>query len=198
MTESRIETHPLTPDRWRDVAALMNARFDTRRCWCMAPRLTTSYRNRSGATNRRALKNVVDMSAAPPGVLAYVDAEPAGWCAVAPRTEFPRATARARRLGSTEGDVWSVVCFLVLRRMRRRGVSRALLAAAVDLAAQHGAKTVEAYPVEGTRNLFRGVSSVFRDAGFEEVARAAPNRPIVRFRVKRARRRSVRTPSVGE
>jgi GNAT superfamily N-acetyltransferase len=182
-----VETHPLTPDRWRDVAALMNARFDTRHCWCMAPRLTTDYKSRAGATNRRAFKNVVDRSPAPPGVLAYVDGAPVGWCAVAPRDDFPRAAARARRALPTDvrDDVWAVVCFLVLRPMRRRGLSRTLLAAAIDLAAHHGATVVEAYPVENTRNLFRGVPSVFRDAGFEEVARPQPQRPIMHYAVKR-------------
>jgi GNAT superfamily N-acetyltransferase len=84
--------------------------------------------------------------------------------------------------------VWAVVCFFVPAKMRRRGVSRVLLAAALDLARTHGARTVEAYPVEGTRNLFRGAPSVFVDAGFTEATRLAPKRPILRYTVRRSRR----------
>lgn len=166
----------------------MNARFDTRHCWCMWPRLATSYRNRTAASNKRSMKEAVDTASAPPGVLAYVDGVPAGWCAVAPREEYPRL-ARSRDTAAVDDKpVWSVVCFLVLRGQRRKGLSRTLLSAAVDLAAQHGAKIVEGYPAEGTPNLFRGVTSVFKAAGFKEVARRKPNRPIMRHQIKAARR----------
>jgi GNAT superfamily N-acetyltransferase len=189
-----IETYPLTPDRWRDFAAIMNARFDTRRCWCMAPRSIASYRQRTGEASRRAIKKVVDTAPAPPGVIAYVDGAPAGWCAVAPREEFPGIDARVRRVEAEAKErVWSVVCFSVLRPMRGRGLSRRLLLAAIELAAQHGATVVEAYPVENTRNLYRGVPSVYANAGFVEVARPQPTRPIVRYCVRPRRRRRLAT-----
>jgi len=185
-----IETHPLTPDRWRDFAELMNSRYDTRHCWCMWPRLATSYKARTGATNRRSIKKVVDTAKAPPGVLAYVDGVPAGWCAVAPREEY-RKLARSRSTSPFDDQpAWSVVCFLVRRGMRGQGLSRTLLSAAVELATQHGAKIVEGYPVEGTRNLFRGVPSVFSDAGFKKVARREANRPFMRYRTRPAHKRA--------
>jgi GNAT superfamily N-acetyltransferase len=187
-THPPIEAHPLTPDRWRDFAQLMSLRFDTRHCWCMWPRLTTDYKLRSGAANRRSMKKVVDDAAAAPGVLAYVDGVPAGWCAVAPREQYPKLD-RSRATARVDGaPVWSVVCFSVRRPMRRAGVSRALLTAAIELATRHGATILEAYPVEGTRNPFRGFSSVFRDAGFEEVARRQPKRPIMRRYLKPAKK----------
>ena len=155
----------------------MNARFDTRHCWCMWPRLATNYADRTGAANRRSIKRVVDTAAAPPGVLAYVDGEPAGWCAVAPREEYPKLDRSRATAAVDDEPVWSVVCFTVLRPMRGQGLSKTLLSAAVDLAAQHGAKIVEGYPVEGGRNHFRGIASVFKAAGFNEAARRQPNRP---------------------
>ena len=178
---ARVETYPLTPDRWRDFAQLMSLRFDTRYCWCMWPRTAESYKTRTAAANRRSIKKVVDSAAVPPGVLAYLDGEPAGWCAVAPREEYKKLD-RSRATSAVDVQpVWSVVCFSVRRDRRRAGLSRTLLSAAVDLAIQHGATIVEGYPVEGTRNLFRGVTSVFKDAGFKEVARRLPNRPIMRY-----------------
>ena len=178
---ARVETHPLTPDRWGDFAELMNSRYDTRHCWCMWPRITTNYRTRSGAANRRSIKNVVDTAAAPPGVLAYVDGEAAGWCAVAPREEYKRLGRSRATSPFDDQPVWSVVCFFIRRGRRRAGLSRTLLSAGVEFAIQHGATIVEGYPVEGTRNLFRGVASVFKDAGFKEAARRLPNRPLMRY-----------------
>jgi GNAT superfamily N-acetyltransferase len=183
-----VETHPLTPDRWRDFSALMKARFDTRHCWCMWPRRATDYRNWSAESNRRAIKQAVDRAPAPPGVLAYVDGEPAGWCAVAPRDEYPKLDRDRATAPLDDQRVWSVVCFLVLRNFRQRGLSKVLLQAAVDLAADHGAKVVEGYPAEGTRDAFRGVTSVFEEVGFEEVARRKPNRPVLRYRVRKRKR----------
>jgi GNAT superfamily N-acetyltransferase len=176
----------------------MNSRFDTRHCWCMWPRLATDYKARTGAANRRAIKKVVDTAAAPPGVLAYVQGEPAGWCAVAPREEYRRLERSRATLPFDDQPVWSVVCFYIRRDGRGMGLSRTLLSAAVDLAIQHGATIVEAYPVEGTRNLFRGVPSVFRDTGFKEVARRLANRPLMRYHhtpAKRPRRRGTVLPT---
>jgi GNAT superfamily N-acetyltransferase len=178
-----VETHPLTPDRWQDFATLMNSRFDTRHCWCMALRLDVNYKSRTGAANRRAIKNVVDTAAAPPGVVAYVDGAPAGWCAVAPREEYRRLAQSRVTAPLDDQPVWSVACFYVLRRARRQGVSRALLAAAIDLATKHGARIIEAYPVEGGNNPFRGIPAVFKEAGFREVARRQRNRPFLRYDV---------------
>jgi GNAT superfamily N-acetyltransferase len=189
-TKPIVETHPLTSDRWRDFSVLMNGRFDTRRCWCMWPRRETDYKKWSAESNRRAIKRAVDTAPAPPGVLAYVDGEPAGWCAVAPREEYPKLGRDRATAPLDDGPVWSVVCFLVLRSQRGKGVSRVLLEAAVDLAAEHGATIVEGYPVEGTRNVFRGVTSVFKEAGFKEVGRRKANRPVMRYQI-RGRRRGI-------
>ena len=79
------------------------------------------------------------------------------------------------------------MCFFIDRRWRGQGVGTALLEAAVRFAAAQGAAVVEGYPVDpGQRRLppvaaFTGVSSMFEQAGFREVARRAPTRPIMRY-----------------
>ena len=150
----------------------------------MWPRVTTDYRTQTEAGNKRAFKKVVDTAPAPPGVLAYVDGVAAGWCAVAPRGDYGRL-ARSRATAPLDDEqVWSVVCFFIRRGMRKRGLTKALLSAAVELAIEHGAKIVEGYPVEGKGDPFHGVASVFEAAGFKEVARRVPNRPFMRYRTK--------------
>jgi GNAT superfamily N-acetyltransferase len=137
------------------------------------------------AGNKRALRRLVD-SGETPGLLAYLGKEPIGWCAVAPRERYV-ALARSRVLRPVDDrPVWSISCLFVSKPYRRRGISSRLLGAAVDLAARRGARIVEGYPVEPYADrapdpfLWTGVPSAFRKAGFEEVARRSPRRPIMR------------------
>jgi GNAT superfamily N-acetyltransferase len=180
---------PLTPSRWPDLVRLFGANGACAGCWCMWPRRTAAeFRRGKGAGNRRAFRRVVT-AGPPPGVLGYVDGVPAGWCAVAPRDAYPRLD-RSRVMARVDDEaVWSVSCFFVGRGFRRRGLSRPLLEGALALARRHGARVVEAYPNDldaRTADVFvwMGLVETFRAAGFEEVARRAPTRPILRRRLR--------------
>jgi GNAT superfamily N-acetyltransferase len=113
-----------------------------------------------------------------PGVLAYVDGAPAGWCSVAPRSTY-RRLMHSRTIGFVdERDAWAVVCFVIRPPFRGRGLMHDLLAGAVAHAAAHGAEVIEGYPVEsdssGRVDLisgYVGTVALFERAGF---ARAAP------------------------
>ena len=87
--------------------------------------------------------------------------------------------------------VWSVVCFFVTKEWRGRGVTVRLLRAAARYAAAHGATLLEGYPIaaksrQSAAFVWTGLASAFEAAGFEEVARRSPTRPIFR-RALRAR-----------
>ena len=138
-----------------------------------------------GAPNRRSLRKLV-ISGAAPGVLAYEQGEAIGWCAVAPREAYS-FLSRSRVLGKVdERPVWSVSCLFVRPSHRRKGVSSRLLRAAVDFAAERGAAVVEGYPVlpysakAPAAFLWTGTYTAFVKAGFKEVARRSPVRPIMR------------------
>lgn len=157
--------------------------------------LSPEYERQKGEGNRRALRSLVD-SREPPGLLAYVGDEPAGWCAVAPREAYPRLE-RSRVLERVDDrPVWSVVCFYIAKPFRRSGLSGALLEAAVAHARKRGARIVEGYPVEPRKGAmpdvfaWTGLASTFRRAGFREVARRSDTRPILR--------RTVRGPGAGK
>jgi GNAT superfamily N-acetyltransferase len=177
---------PLTPARWPDLEALFGAQGACAGCWCMWPRRSAAeFRRGKGATNRRAFRAVV-VAGPPPGVLGYVGGSPVGWCAVAPREAYPRLERSRVMARVDERPVWSVTCFFVARGFRRRGLSLPLLRAAVALARRHGARVVEGYPNELPARtadpfVWMGLAATFRAAGFEEVARRAPTRPIVRL-----------------
>jgi len=160
----------------------------------MWPRLRSAeWKQGLGAANRRAFQRRAALSP-PSGVLAYVDGEPAGWCSVGPRQEFVRLET-SRVMGRVDDrPVWSVVCFFVARPHRSRGLSVRLLREATALAARHGARIVEGYPVEprsgrtGDAFAWTGLAATFRRAGFHEVLRRSPTRPIMRRSVAPARR----------
>ncbi len=182
-----VRFHLLTLDRWRDLEKLFGPRGACGGCWCMYWRQTRAeFVQRKGAGNRRALKKLV-RSGPPPGLLAYVDGEPVGWCAVAPRERYSTLN-RSRVLARVDEEaVWSVPCFFIARPFRRKGFTTRLLGAAVKFARRNGAKIVEGYPVAPKKGsmpdvfAYTGLAAAFRKAGFLEVARRSPIRPIMRF-----------------
>jgi GNAT superfamily N-acetyltransferase len=182
---------PLTPERWADLAALFGPRGACGGCWCMSWLVTRKeFEARKGEGNRRAFKAIVEKGAEP-GILAYANGEPVGWCAVAPRERYLRLE-RSRTLARVDAEpVWSIVCFFVAKAHRRSGLSVALIRAAAELAAAKGARIVEGYPVEPYSErmpaafAWTGTVSAFRQVGFVEVARRSRTRPIMRLAIGR-------------
>jgi GNAT superfamily N-acetyltransferase len=94
-----------------------------------------------------------------------------------PRESYGRI-GRARGIPVLPGDqVWSVVCFVIDKSVRRSGLSAQLLAAAGDFAQRRGARIVEAYPVavpDGARvpaaAAYCGIESTFLKSGYRRVA----------------------------
>lgn len=148
----------------------------------------SDFIQQKGDGNRRALKEIVD-SGEVPGILAYANGEPIGWCSVARRKAFP-ALKRSRILKPLDDEeVWSVVCFFVSKKFRGKGLALELLKNAAEYAKANGGKIVEGYPVEPKENrmpdafAYTGLASTFRKAGFVEIVRRSETRPIMRYRV---------------
>ena len=191
---SGFEFFPASTERWADVERLFGKQGACGGCWCMFWRVPRKqFDAAKGARNRSAFKKLVDKAPVPPGVLAYCKGEPVGWCAVAPREHYI-GLANSRILKPVDDrPVWSISCLFVSRDQRRKGLSAALLSAATDFAASHGARIVEGYPVEPNARmadafLWHGVASSFRAAGFKEVLRRSETRPVMRFEVTNASR----------
>lgn len=189
MARPGLEIVPLTPERWAQVDELFGPRGACAGCWCQYWKLPRSeFEARKGAANRRAFRGQVRRGPVP-GLLALRAGRPIGWCAVAPRGDYP-ALERSHVLAPVDARaVWSVSCLFVSRGDRGCGVSVALLRAAVDHVRACGGRIVEGYPVEPrgrTADAFvwTGLASAFRRAGFREVARRSPTRPIMRRAVR--------------
>lgn len=187
---------PLTPARWGDLETIFLARGCSvaRGCWCMFYRHagggSEAVGGAAAAQRSRAELQALAAQDPPPGLIGYEGETPVGWISLGPRADFARL-ARSRVMKPVdEQPVWSIVCFVVPSAHRRRGVARALLAGAVAWARERGVALLEAYPVDraepsaGDASWF-GSKAMFDEAGFEEVARRKPARPVVRLHLAR-------------
>jgi len=148
----------------------------------------SEFLKQRGEGNRKALKKIVD-SGEVPGILAYANDEPIGWCSVATRESYP-ALERSRVLKRVDNKpVWSIVCFFVAKQFRHKGVTVPLLRAAIEYVKEQGGKIVEGYPVEPKKGYtpdafaYTGLASAFRKVGFVEVLRRSETRPIMWYRI---------------
>ncbi len=190
----KLRFRPASPDRWADIEELFGERGACGGCWCMYWRLPRSqWTAAKGLKNKNSFRKIVS-SDQQPGVIAYDGSEPIGWCAIAPREVFT-GLSRSRVLKPVDDSpVWSITCLFVKKPYRRQGVSVRLLEAAVRFAGTQGAKIVEGYPTAPTMEktpdpfVYMGVPSAFTAAGFTEVARRSPSRPVMRFELKTGKR----------
>jgi ribosomal protein S18 acetylase RimI-like enzyme len=139
-----------------------------------------------GQANRAQLKALVD-AGNPPGLIAYRGKTPVGWVSIGPREEYAKLRRSPVMKPVDERRVWSVICFVVPSEYRGQGVAQALLEGAVAYARKRGAALVEAYPVDKPARskddyMWFGAKSMYDKAGFKEVARRKPQRPIVRIK----------------
>lgn len=177
-----IAFHPVTPDRLDDLARFSQAHGKFRYCSCMRWRLTsTEYRQSTKESRVCALDDLVRRGT-PIGVLAYDGDQPVGWCSIAPRETYG-ALERFRALTRVDDEpVWSVVCFFVHARARRRRLTEGLLRAAVDYALANGATIIEGYPVEpGQIYTYMGSPDTFLKIGFTDVTPKGRTRRVMRL-----------------
>jgi len=182
----RLVFHEVDKNRWADLEQLFEGRGGPHHCWCMVWRATSEEaKHTDGKRRKAALKKRVETNV-PIGLLGYLDDRPVAWCSIAPRATY-------RRLGGIDEpgqdleQVWSLVCFFVLRELRGQGVLAQLIQASVEHARKSGATVVEAYPVDPDSPSYRfmGFKPSFEAAGFREVRRAGRRRYVMRLNTTR-------------
>jgi GNAT superfamily N-acetyltransferase len=145
-------------------------------------RIGAEYRKRNRAENREAFRAIVN-AGPPPGLIAFEGELPIGWCQITPRDTLPYLEKIRRLRRVDELPVWSISCFYVRIGYRKRGVTMALIESAVEAVRAAGAPAIEAYPLDAAltpSSSWTGFVSTFLRAGFQEVARHEPPRPILR------------------
>lgn len=196
-----VDIRPLTQERLPDLATLFEQGGDPRWCWCSYFRVRgRDWTNATPAENRELIAAAARKRHHAPGLVAYDEGQVVGWVSLGPREDYERLAHSTVLAPVDETPVWSIVCFVVGRKSRGRGVAGDLLAAAIDYARVHGATMLEAYPVEvpeGERipsaSAFHGTLGIFKRAGFTVVERrranaTSPVRPIVRRKLRSRKR----------
>lgn len=196
-TEPTISVVPANEASWEDLRTVFGTRGTAALCQCQRYKLGRRESFRSFPAEERAdrLRRQTEAghpsAAATTGLVAYLDGEPAGWCAVEPRAGYPgllrvyRVPWEGRSEDRADPSVWAITCLFTRVGYRRRGVARALARAAVGFARERGARAVEAYPITTTsvilEELHVGTPAVFADAGLVEVSHPTPRRLVMRL-----------------
>ncbi|HQR22565.1 MAG TPA: GNAT family N-acetyltransferase [Burkholderiaceae bacterium] len=189
-----VTIRPLTSSRWRDLETVFGAKGCSvaRGCWCMYYRESGQQTVPSGmrlAEVRKERLHALCAAGPPPGLLAYDGRTPVGWVTLGPRREYLKLANSPVMKPVDEVPVWSIVCFVVPPEYRHQGVATALLRGAIDYAAKRGARILEAYPVDPLGparddSMWHGAKSMYDRAGFVEVARRRPQRPVMRIELR--------------
>jgi GNAT superfamily N-acetyltransferase len=150
-----------------------------RECWCMWPRRPRGMHSADRIANAAAMKELLD-SGQSPGLIAVAEGRALGWCAAGPRATYPQYTP------TTDPSVrWAVPCLYVRQTADNRSVARALIAAAVALACENGAVTVDGPPpywLPGDTDAVAAATRAFLENGFENVGPGA-RMPELRHRL---------------
>ena len=195
-TADELEIVPANAAACDDLQTVFGPRGMGRLCQCQRYKLASgeSFRSFPLEERRRRLWDQTDcgnpQSGTTSGLLAYLESEPVGWCAVEPRPEYV-GLVRAGRVpwdgrdeDRTDLGVWAVTCFFTRAGFRKRGIAGTLLTAAVDHARINGARALEGYPMTTTQaiaeELHVGTHSMFSKAGFVEVSRPTKRRAVMR------------------
>jgi GNAT superfamily N-acetyltransferase len=196
-TKPAITVVPANEASWEDLQTIFGTRGQASRCQCQRYKLRPRESFGSFPAEERAhrLREQTDCghpgSGATSGLMAYLNGEPVGWCAVEPRTAYEglvrnnRVPWEGRAEDKTDDSVWAVTCLFTRAGFRKRGISRALARAAVDFARERGARAIEGYPMTTKKviveELHVGTEGVFADAGFTEVSRPTLRRVVMRL-----------------
>jgi len=185
-----FEVRPVTKERWSDLVEMFD-RPVVRTCFCMYYRKTGPSGTGVGAENRASMKRIMNKGVVP-GLIGYEDDVPVAWVSLGPREDYVKLRRSPIMKPVDDRPVWSIVCFFVDEQARGRGLSARMLRAAVDYARANGARLLEAYPVDKDEpshpdSMFFGAKSMYDRAGFREVARRKPTRPVVRKALRPAK-----------
>ncbi len=194
----KLRIEPLTADRWDDLVELFErpGASVARGCYCMYYRRTGKHDVPAGMTyseaNKRALRSLVDRGLIP-GLIGYEKNQAIGWVSLGPREDYAKLKRSPVMKPVDAKPVWSIICFVVDPEARHRGVAEAMLNGAVRWARKQGVTLLEAYPCDKAAkaaddSMWFGAKSMFDRAGFVEVARRKPMRPVMRKSLRSARR----------
>jgi len=173
-----IKVNQLTMDLWPAFESLFGNHGACNGCWCMYWRIGADYHKRSRDLNKQAFHKIVNNGGVP-GLLAFQDEIPIGWCQLTPKSSLNWLLKDNSIKSKDDENIWCISCFYIKPSYRKKGVTSALIEAAIKFARKANASLLEAYPRD-SNNSFTGYLSTFFKAGFIEVGQCKHGRTLVR------------------
>ena len=170
----------LTPDLWPALEDLFDATGPVGRCWCMYWRLGNKYRERQPDENRDAFHEVVEQGP-PPGLVAFDEDLAVGWCQLTPRDALPWLDQTWRLKRPDDVPVWSISCFYIRTGYRKKDVTAALIAAALEAAESAGGRGLSPRRSADSERIPHWLRVDVRASWIRDLGRHVPSRPIMRF-----------------
>lgn len=185
-----ITIKPIKSDSIQDMARLFSTDPIADQCWCMwFIRPVKEFHAVGHEGNRTSFCDLVAKSEHPLGLLGYQNEEPVGGCATGPAERYARAIKTPTYNAKPAPGTWLVPCLFVRKDMRRSGISQTLLEAAVTLASESGATTIEGFPFSGGKkrtsgDVQVGTEALFASCGFDVIRTPSSNRVVMRRTLK--------------
>lgn len=187
----QLTFQPLSKDNWDKFVALFGNRGACGNCWCMFYRLKQAdfKAGKVNDINKNRMKELV-WGEKPVGLLAIYEGQAIAWCAFAPREDYLKLENSRVHKRIDDKPVWSIPCFFIDKKFRRKGVSVALLKGVIEYARINKIGIVEAYPTIPTQEklpdafVWIGLYKTFERSGFKIVDRKSKNRPMVRYYIR--------------
>lgn len=184
--DNNLSFQPLNTSNFGDFEYLFGEKGACEGCWCMQCRLQADeFEAGRGEGNHLAMKALVK-SGRIPGIIAYNDNEPVGWCSLGNREDFPRLP-KSHEVQIIDEQTWIVSCLFIRRDWRRRGVKRALLKHLIAYCQTKGAKVLESHQCNSKFSKYpdafawSGIEKAYEAVGFDKVADLSDKRPIMRY-----------------
>ena len=194
--QASLRVVPANQVAFDDVQSVFGDRGPAARCQCQRYRLWPgeSFGKQPAEERQHRLREQAgfgDPDAPTCGLVAWLEYEPAGWCAVGPRSDLNGLKRvftvpwKGRDEDPDDAAIWAVTCFYIRKGFRRRGIASALLLAAVEHTRSQGARALEGYPIMRTdvidEELLVGTVPMFEEAGFRQVSAPTPRRLVMRI-----------------
>lgn len=176
----------LNSSNFEDFEYLFREKGACEGCWCMHCRLPTDeFEANKGEGNRLAMKALVE-SGQIPGIIAYNDDKPVGWCSLGDREDFPKLS-KSHEEQIIDEHTWIISCLYIRKGWRRRGIKRALLKYLIAYCQTKGARVLESHQCNSSFSKYpdnfawTGIEKAYEAVGFVKVDKPSDKRPIMRY-----------------
>lgn len=172
-----LKIENISEKNWTSLVALFQGSKECADCWCMNHRSDPKNCPSGDSAKAALLKEI--KSGTVFGLLAFLNGQPVGWCAVDPLKTQVGHDYYLSTKDAKSSKVWMIHCLYVAPGHRGAGISSELVKSAIQLAKSNRAAELLAFPIpeeslgKFPKDLaeFSGRLSTFKKFNFESKAR---------------------------